>query len=984
MEQGVVRLTCIFVYLLLVCPPLAWGQDIAEVLDTGGHTGIIWDMDVSADGRYLVSGSGDRSVRIWDLVQGRCERVIPMADVSGHQGKVFAVALSPDGKTLAVGGWMGKTADDAAMGRILLLDFPEGVFAGSVQGASGPTYALAFSPDGRFLAAGSGDGSVRIWDVRRRSLVNTLHGHALPVRCLAFLGMEKLVSGSDDGTLIVWATDTGTPLGVLSGHVGAVRCVAVSPDEKLIVSGGYDRTVRLWDAVAMGPLRELTTQQRPVFSVSFSADGRKVLTSIGDKGLGDNACRIFYTSSGREKIAYNGHTNTVLNSLFIPGTHLAASAGGEHLEICVWDTRTVKTVHRFVGSGRKISTVGWNSDGTTVFWSFVGEDVQEKDGKTIFDDGEDFSMHMGDDGLVSLGPSVQPVNAHYAVDQAGVYRLQRMVGPSGGCEVLTITRRGNPQAAIRRTAKDGVEHLTASLTPDGKYVLSGGAFGALSMYRSRDGVKIRDFVGHKGSVTSLAVSPDGTRLVSGAVDETVRLWNLKTGELLLTVFSAADGEWIGWTPEGYYICSPSGEKYLRLQVAGMENGVPQRYYAQDYGTYLYRPDVVAATLKLGASALILKSGRASRITPSFLTEAAPPDVNIIRPLSGARVSSDTLPLIFILDGQNMSNCTVRVNGHPVAPPLGGAALRPGRNRLSVTLEPGINTVGITTLSDRGTRSRAETRVQRVYASWERPASASPGDLYVLGIGVKVLKTFGRMNLPGAAKDARVVTRTFEALKGNGYNKVHSRLLSDDYGEQPVTGNISKGISWLAKARKQDTVVLFLQGQAVSTAQNRSLFLPGDAQSDGQGGFAHETVFDLDALFRTLGQLPSRCLVFLDVAHAGPLDMTSVLRQGRNRGVAVLGVTRSGQEHVRTRRKLPFGPFAYALAKGLGPGFFADSSKDGVVRIKELASYVQNLVHEVDPALTPALVLPVGFGDIAVAGPPNKEAIYADATQSSDP
>lgn len=264
MEQGVVRLrlASMFVYLLFVCPALAWGQNIAHVLDTGGHTGIIWDMDVSADGRYLVSGSGDRSVRIWDLAQDTCVRVIPMTDVSGHQGKVFAVSLSPDGKTLAVGGWMGKTADDVAMGRIFLLDFPEGNLVGSVLGGSGPTYSLAFSPDGRFLAAGSDDGSVRIWDVRRRSLVYTLDGHTLPVRCLAFLGKEKLISGSDDGNLIVWATDTGTPLGVLSGHVGAVRCVAVSPDENVIVSGGYDRTVRLWDAVTLGTLRELATQHR--------------------------------------------------------------------------------------------------------------------------------------------------------------------------------------------------------------------------------------------------------------------------------------------------------------------------------------------------------------------------------------------------------------------------------------------------------------------------------------------------------------------------------------------------------------------------------------------------------------------------------------------------------------------------------------------------------------------------------------------------
>src|SRR5262249_33654749 len=103
------------------------------------------------------------------------------------------------------------------------------------------------------------------------------------------------------------------------------------------------------------------------------------------------------------------------------------------------------------------------------------------------------------------------------------------------------------------------------ISPDGRTVIVGGDLGVLTAY-GFDGKKLGDFVGHESTVWAVSTSPDGRYLVSGSADQTVRLWNLHTRELIVTIFRGEDGEWVIWTPQGYYTGSPGADKIVGWQI----------------------------------------------------------------------------------------------------------------------------------------------------------------------------------------------------------------------------------------------------------------------------------------------------------------------------------------------------------------------------------------------------------------------------------
>jgi WD40 repeat protein len=116
-----------------------------------------------------------------------------------------------------------------------------------------------------------------------------------------------------------------------------------------------------------------------------------------------------------------------------------------------------------------------------------------------------------------------------------------------------------------------------------------------------EGRKLGDFAGHSGDVLALAPSPDGRYLVSGASDQTVRLWNLRTYELLVTLFNAADGEWAIWTPQGYYAASPDGGKLFGWQIDRGPERNADCVAAERLRTRFYRPDIVARAIIVGSA-----------------------------------------------------------------------------------------------------------------------------------------------------------------------------------------------------------------------------------------------------------------------------------------------------------------------------------------------------------------------------------------------
>ncbi|KAG8861292.1 hypothetical protein FRB91_009203 [Serendipita sp. 411] len=242
-----------------------------------GHMGSVCSIAFSSDGRRIVSGSFDTTIRLWDTETGQ-----PLGEpLRGHTGGVLSVSFSPDGR---------RIVSSSANKTIRLWDGETGQPLGEpLRGHTDYVLSVSFSPDGRRIVSSSNDKTIWLWDDETGQLLGEpIRGHIGSIRSVSFSpDGRRIVSGSDDKTIRLWDGATGQPLGEpLRDHTDYVRSVSFSPDSHRIVSSSDDKTIRLWDGETGQPLGEpLRGHTDYVLSVSFSPDGRRIISSSADKTI---------------------------------------------------------------------------------------------------------------------------------------------------------------------------------------------------------------------------------------------------------------------------------------------------------------------------------------------------------------------------------------------------------------------------------------------------------------------------------------------------------------------------------------------------------------------------------------------------------------------------------------------------------------------------------------------------------------------------
>ncbi|HEY9621736.1 MAG TPA: TIR domain-containing protein [Crinalium sp.] len=197
--------------------------------------------------------------------------------LSGHQFSVSSVSFSPDGKTLASGSWDNS---------IKLWNVETGELIRTLPGHQSSVRSVSFSPDGKTLASGSGDKTIKLWNVETGELIRTLMGHQSSVRSMSLSSDGKtLASGSDDNSIKLWNVETGELIGTLTGHLYGVWSVSFSPDGKTLASGSGDKTIKLWNMDTGELIGTLTGHQSSVWSVSFSPDGKTLASGSADSTI---------------------------------------------------------------------------------------------------------------------------------------------------------------------------------------------------------------------------------------------------------------------------------------------------------------------------------------------------------------------------------------------------------------------------------------------------------------------------------------------------------------------------------------------------------------------------------------------------------------------------------------------------------------------------------------------------------------------------
>ena len=281
-----------------------------------GHTDKVWSVAFSPDGKTLASGSWDQTVRIWNVDTEELLHILP-----GHTSDVMSVAFSLDGSTLVSASW-DRT--------IRLWNPRNGQHIRTLTKHEGGVQSVAFSPDGQTLASGSADQTVRLWDTTTWELKRTLRGHTHVVDSVAFSPEgNMLASGSRDKTIRLWNPHNGQYIRTLTGHTKDIVRMAFSPDGATLASGSLDQTVRLWDPNNEKPKRTLAVETGWVNPVAFSPDGATLL--IGEQGIS-----AWNTETGEYKTPYAGNIGTALSVVFSPDGQMVASGSGDN-KVRLWD-----------------------------------------------------------------------------------------------------------------------------------------------------------------------------------------------------------------------------------------------------------------------------------------------------------------------------------------------------------------------------------------------------------------------------------------------------------------------------------------------------------------------------------------------------------------------------------------------------------------------------------------------------------------------
>ena len=921
-------------------------------IETAMHTSQIWRIDVDAANRLLVTGSDDKAVRVWELPSGRLLNVLRPPVGAGNEGKIFSVAISPDGKTVACGGWTGWDWDGQAS--IYLFNRATGELSRRIDGLPSAIDHLAYSPDGAYLAASLGGNGIRVFRSKDVLLIGEDKDYGDYSLGIVFDQQNRIAAASLDGYIRLYAAPGGKGLRLIAKKQapGGKKpfSLAFSPDGKLLAAGFQDTT-----KVDVLSARDLSFLYSPdtsgvnngiLSAVAFSADGHNLYAG-GTYHSGTQSPIFVWDAAGKgERRELSGAAMTIMHILPLKTGGIVYGAADPAFGVID------KSHARVLFQSAQIADYRINWEGFRL----------SRDGKRV-----------------SFGYELQGKSPATFDMEARTLILDRdardLFSPdTTGLNVTDWNNSTEPKLNGRLLKLSQYEtSFSFAVAPGNVGFLLGTHFSL--RYFDQDGLE-KWSSSVPGVAWGVNISRDGRLCVAAFSDGTIRWYGLKDGKELLAFFPHSDKRrWIIWSASGYYDASPGGEDLVGWHINKGKSKAADFFPASRFRSTYYRPDIIARLLETGneGDAIRIANEEAGRKTQKAqLEKILPPVVTILSPRDSEILTQPEITIAYTVRSSSAEPVTgirALIDGRPARQERGLKVVGKGTQEETLKITIPERDCEISLIAENRFAASEPATVRIIYRGKTEKTEefVVKPNLYILAIGVSLYQD-KNLTLQFAAKDAKDFAQALEKQKGGLYRDVKVRLLTD---AQATRDEVMDGLDWIQKeTTAKDVAMVFMAGHGTNDQTGNYYFLPANVDTEK----LKRTGVVFSDIKNTLNSLAGKALFFMDTCHSGNVmgsrraqtDITGMVNElaSAENGVVVFASS-TGKQYSLEDASWGNGAFTKALVEGLSGK--ADYTGKGKITINMLDLYISEKVKELTRGQqTPTTTKPQTIADFPVA------------------